>query len=80
MVCLVVVCNLGYWIDSALLSIAMSWEVMVNENIFEVVEFLENYARAERSGDEMEYDDEAGGDEVKQLDLDFTDDKTNFQN
>ena len=27
----------------------------------------------------MEYEDEAGGDEVNQLGLDFTDDQTNFQ-
>ena len=27
----------------------------------------------------MEHDDDAGGDEVNQLDLDFIDDETNFQ-
>ena len=51
---------------------------MVNENIFEVLKFIEKYARVEGSQDEMEYDDEAGG-EVNQLNLDFVDNKTNFQ-
>ena len=78
MVCLIVVDNLRDLIDSVLLSIATSWEVLVNENIFEVLEFIEKYARVEGSQDEMEYDDEAGG-EVNQLNLDFIDDKTNFQ-
>ena len=43
------------------------------------MEFIEKYARVERSEDEMEYDDEAGGHEVTQLNLDFIDDETNFQ-
>ena len=43
------------------------------------MEFIQKYARVERSEDEMEYEDEAGGDEVNQLGLDFTDDQTNFQ-
>ena len=42
------------------------------------MEFIQKYARVERSEDEMEYEDEAGGDEVNQLGLDFTDDQTNF--
>ena len=42
MVCLVVVGNLKDLIDSVLLSTAMSREVLVNENIFEVMEFIEN--------------------------------------
>ena len=43
------------------------------------MEFIQKYARVERSEDEMEYEDEAGGDEVNQLGLDFPDDQTNFQ-
>ena len=43
------------------------------------MEFIEKYARVEVSEDEMEHDDGTGGDEVNQLDLDFIDDKTNFQ-
>ena len=78
MVCLIVVDNLRDLTDYVLLSIVTSWEVLVNENIFEVLKFIEKYARVEGSQDEMEYDDEAGG-EVNQLNLDFIDDKTNFQ-
>ena len=43
------------------------------------MEFIEKYARADGSEDEMEQNDDTGGDEVNQLDLDFIDDKTNFQ-
>ena len=50
-----------------------------NENIFDVMEFIEKYARVKGSEDEMEHDDDAGGDEVNQLDLNFIGDKTNFQ-
>ena len=42
------------------------------------MEFIEKYARIEGYEDEMEHDDDTGGDEVNQLDLDFIDDKTNF--
>ena len=52
---------------------------MVNESIFEATEFIEKHARVEGPEDEMEHDHNAGGDEINQLDLDFTDDKTNFQ-
>ena len=45
---------------------------------FDVMEFIEKYARIEWSEDEMEHDDDTGGNEVNQLDLDFIDDKTNF--
>ena len=38
-----------------------SWEVLVNENIFHVTEFIEKFARVKESEDEMEHDD-AGGD------------------
>ena len=43
------------------------------------MEFIEQYPTVERSEDETEHDDVAGGDEVNQLGLDFIDDKTNFQ-
>ena len=43
------------------------------------MEFIEKYARVEEFEDEMEHDDDAGGDEVNQLDLDFIDDETNFE-
>ena len=43
------------------------------------MEFIEKYAKVEWSEDELEHDDDAGGDEVNQLDLDFIDDETNFQ-
>ena len=43
------------------------------------MEFIEKYARADGSEDEMEQNDDTGGDEVNQLDLDFIDDETNFQ-
>ena len=65
---------------SVLLSIATSWEVLLNENIFDVMEFIKKYARIDGSEDEMEHDDDTGGDEVNQLDLDFIDEETNFQN
>ena len=52
---------------------------MVNENIFDVIEFIEKFARVEGSEDEMEHDDGTSGDEVNQLDLDFIDNETNFQ-
>ena len=39
------------------------------------MEFIEKYARVEESEDEMKHDDDTGGDEVNQLDLDFTDDE-----
>ena len=42
-----------------------------NENIFDVMEFIEKYARVKGSEDEMEDDDDAAGDEVNQLDLNF---------
>ena len=44
------------------------------------MEFIEKYARVEGSEDEMEQEDDPGGDEVNQLDLNFIHDKTNFQN
>ena len=46
------------------------------------MEFIEKYARVEGSEDEMENDkmeDKPGGDEVNELDLDFIDGETNFQ-
>ena len=43
------------------------------------MEFIEQCATVERSEDETERDDVAGGDEVNQLGLDFIDDKINFQ-
>ena len=43
------------------------------------MEFIEKYARVEGSEDQIEYDDETNGDEVNQLDLDFIDEETNFQ-
>ena len=43
------------------------------------MEFIEKYAKVEWSEDELEHDDDAGGDEVNQLDLDFLDGETNFQ-
>ena len=43
------------------------------------MEFIEQYSTVERSEDETEHGDVAGGDEVNQLGLDFIDDKTNFQ-
>ena len=66
MVCLVVVGYLRDLIGSVLLSIATSWEVLVNENIFDVMKLIEKYATVEGSEDEMEHDDDAGGDEVSQ--------------
>ena len=52
---------------------------MVNKIFFDVIEFIEKFARVEGTEDEMEHDDDTGGDEVNQSDLDFIDDKTNFQ-
>ena len=52
---------------------------MVNENIFDVIEFIEKFARVGGFEDEMEHDDSTGGDEVNQLDLDFIDNETSFQ-
>ena len=66
MACQAVAGDLRDLIGPVLLSIAMGWEVLVN-------------ARVDGSEDEMEHDDVAGGEEVKQLDLDFIDDETNFQ-
>ena len=43
------------------------------------MEVIGKYARVVGSEDEIEHDDDAGGDEVNQLDLDFIDDETNFQ-
>ena len=43
------------------------------------MEFIEKYARVEGPEDEMEHDDDAGGDEVNQLHLDFIDDEKDFQ-
>ena len=43
------------------------------------MEFIEKCARVKGSEDEMEHDDDAGGDEVNQLDLDFIDDEIDFQ-
>ena len=79
MACLTVAGDLRDLIGPVLLSIAISWEVLVNENIFDVMEFIEKYARVDGSEDEMEHDDVAGGDEVSQLHLDFIHDGTNFQ-
>ena len=45
----------------------------------DIMKFIEKYARVEGSEDEMEHYDDTGSDEVNQLDLDFIDDKTNFQ-
>ena len=71
MVCLVVAGDLRHLIGFVLLSLATSWEVLVNENIFDVMEFIEKYARVE------------GGwwwwGKPHQLELDFIDDETNFQ-
>ena len=41
------------------------------------MEFIEKYVRVEGSDDEMK--DNAGGDEVNELDSEFIDDETNFQ-
>ena len=41
------------------------------------MEFIEKYTRVEGSDDEME--DDAGDDEINELDLEFVDDETNFQ-
>ena len=41
------------------------------------MEFIEKYARVEESDDEME--DDTGGDEASEFDLEFIDDETNFQ-
>ena len=41
------------------------------------MEFIEKYARVEESDDEME--DDTGGDEASEFDLEFVDDETNFQ-
>ena len=41
------------------------------------MEFIEKYARVEGSAGEME--DDAGDDEVNELDSEFIDDETNFQ-
>ena len=41
------------------------------------MEFIEKYARVEESDDEMEND--AGGDEASEFDLEFVDEETNFQ-
>ena len=49
MVCLVVAGDLRHLIGFVLLSLATSWEVLVNENIFDVMEFIEKYARVEES-------------------------------
>ena len=62
MACMVVAGELRELIGSVLLSIAASWEVLVNENIFDVMEFIEKFAGAEGSEDEMEHGDDAGGD------------------
>ena len=43
------------------------------------MEFIEKYARVKGSEDEMEHDDNAAGDEVNQLDLNFIGNETNFQ-
>ena len=43
------------------------------------MEFIEKYARVKGSEDKMEHDDDAGGDEVNQLDLGFIDDEIDFQ-
>ena len=48
-------------------------------NISDVMESIEKYAGVGGSEDKMKHDDDAGGDEVNQLDLDFVDDETNFQ-
>ena len=42
------------------------------------MEFIEKYARVEGSEDEMEQEDDPGGVEANQLDLNFIHDKTNF--
>ena len=44
---------------------------------FDVMEFIEKYARVYGSDDEME--DDADGDEVNEFDSEFIDDETNFQ-
>ena len=41
------------------------------------MEFIEKYARVDGSDDKME--DDAGGDEVNELDSEFIDDEKNFQ-
>ena len=79
MACLVVAEDLRDLIGSVLLSIVTSSELLVNESIFEATKFIEKNARVEEPEDEMEHDHNASGDEVNQLDLDFTDDQTNFQ-
>ena len=49
MQCLVIVGDLRGLIKFVLLSIATSWEVLVNENIFDDMEFVEKYAGFEES-------------------------------
>ena len=79
MVCLVVVGDLRDLIGFVSLSIATSLEVFINENIFDIMEYTDKYARVEGSEDEIEHYD-TGGDEVNQLDLDCINDEINFQN
>ena len=43
------------------------------------MESIEKYARVEGSEDKMKHNDDADCDEVNQLDLDFIDGETNFQ-